>query len=42
MSSAEYIAIAAGLMGVWQSSEMIQSWFAQHIQHLLFALSVPL
>lgn len=42
MSSAEYLAITAGLVTVWQGTEQIITWLTVHEQRLLWSLAIPL
>lgn len=42
MSSTEYIAVAAGLIAVWQGVEQATAWLSLREQNLLWAFSIPL
>lgn len=42
MSSAEYLAITAGLITVWQGVEQVIYWLTVHEERLLWSLSIPL
>ena len=42
MSSAEYLAITAGLITVWQGVEPIIYWLTIHEERLLWSLAIPL
>ena len=41
MSSAEYIAVAAGLIVTWQGIESVIDWLSLREQNLLWAFSIP-
>ena len=42
MSSAEYLAVASGLVGVWQGAEAIVEWLGRHESGVVWSLALPL
>ncbi|GEM_PF-997289 len=42
MSSAEYLAVAAGLAGVWTGVDGVVGWLNQHEANLLWSLALPI
>ncbi len=41
MSSAEYLAVAAGLIAVWSGLQYAGDWLSTREQNLLWAFSIP-
>ncbi|MEX0430673.1 hypothetical protein [Spiribacter insolitus] len=42
MSSAEYLAVTAGIAGVWTGIEGVIGWLDRHESSLLWSLALPL
>ena len=42
MSSAEYLAVIAGLMGIWSGIDRLMEAFATHTDQALWSLAIPL
>lgn len=41
MSSAEYLAVAAGLIAAWSGLEYASDWLSAREENLLWAFSIP-
>lgn len=41
MTSAEYIAVSAGLITIWQGFQYAADWLSTREQNLLWAFSIP-
>lgn len=42
MSSAEYLAITAGLAGLWTGVDRVIGWLGEHEHHVFWSLALPI